>query len=60
MGPSLSTNTDSSTANAKIIGGTRNSTERRRHLGKSDNVEDNQKWLMGNNQPMVFLISLPG
>ena len=41
-GPSLSTNMDSSTANAEVIGSTRNSMEGGRHLSKSVDAEDNQ------------------
>ena len=47
---SLSMNMDGSMANAKMVNSTWDSTEGRRHL-----IE-----LMGNDQPMVFLISLTG
>ena len=56
--PSLSTNADGSTANAKMVNGARDSTRRRHLIGVV--IESQPRWLMkGNNQPMVFLISLP-
>ena len=42
MGPGLSTNMDSRTADAKMVGGARDSTEGRRHLSRSGVVGDNQ------------------
>ena len=40
-GPGLSTNVDSSTANAEMIDGTRNGLEGGRHLSKYGEVGDN-------------------
>ena len=43
MDSSLSMNMDSSTANAKVVGGTRNSMERRRYCGLVIDVGNNQR-----------------
>ena len=42
MDSGLSMDTDGSTANAKIVGGTGNGAEGRRHLIGVDDVRDNQ------------------
>ena len=41
-GPGLSMNADGSTANAEVVGGTRNGAEGRRHLIGAGDVGDNQ------------------
>ena len=56
---SLAMNTDSSLTNTKLVLGARNGMRRGRHLVVVMEVEITKVVDGGNNQPMVFLISLP-
>ena len=63
MVPGLTTNLDGGTAPAVLILGPRNGASRHRHSevdGSKEEVGITEVVDEGNDQPMVFLISLPG